>query len=994
MAAQLTFLFTDLEGSTHLWQRAPMAMQGALARHDAIMEAVIEEHNGRVVKSTGDGLLAVFESAVDGALAALSSQQAMAREAWPAETGPLKIRIGLHSGESQERGGDYFGTTVNTAARIMDLGHGGQILVSEVAALILRGHTPAGISLGDLGAYRLKGLAQPENVYQLCHPSIAQEFPPLGSSFIPKHNLPAEITPLVGREQEINALSGLLADPRISLVSIVAPGGTGKSHLAVELGWRMAKEFENGVYFVELAPINESDNIVPAVAEAVGYQFQQNGRGQKQQILDYLENKEMLLIMDNYEHLLDGGAAVVTEMLQSADGLKIVATSRFRLHLPGETLFTLHGLNLPDIGAEDAMQNAAVEMFQQSARHARPDFELTPENLADVVQICRLVQGMPLGILLAAAWVSVLSLKEISEEIQQGLDILEAEGSELPERQRSVRAVFEQAWSMMNEAEQDVFMKTAVFRGDFTRKAAQEVAGAGLRQLQSLVNKALLEHSVDQGRFLTHELLRQFAEEKLQRSGEEQQVRDSHSAAYLTFLAQQTEKLKGRQQLPALTEIEEDFDNIRAAWENAARNGDYGLIGRALEPMYLFCFLQSRLEDGKALFEKARQGLAPGVGAAPHPVWLALGIRFYSAAESQAALKEQLETSLSLARERGDELETAYCLQTLASLAHYVDQNPPQAVAYYEESAAIYRRLGEGYYLAQTLSKLGEAHQLMGQTELTLKYVHEAYELQRRIGDYIGESETLRALSMTAWQTGGFDETLEYQEKAYAIQLQTNYIVGQATSNLFLGSYKFWRREYEEGLNQLQLGLDQAIEVADFSTQAWCHATLSYCKCARGDYSGAREELELAEAITTDPFRQTGGGNPFLELVINVARFLLAAVEGNFGAAKRYLLQPLSLTLMTASQGLMTMMPALAAPVYHADGHPRKAAELLGLAFSQNVMTIPWLKDMALFIDLQSELQNQLGAREFEAAWERGQAMDLMDTTKQVLHYLETNPEG
>ncbi|MFN2123342.1 MAG: tetratricopeptide repeat protein, partial [Candidatus Promineifilaceae bacterium] len=300
----------------------------------------------------------------------------------------------------------------------------------------------------------------------------------------------------------------------------------------------------------------------------------------------------------------------------------------------------------------------------------------------------------------------------------------------------------------------------------------------------------------------------------------------------------------------------------------------------------------------------------------------------------------------------------------------------------------------EHYYLAQTLSKLGEAHQLLGQTELTLQYVREAYELQRRIGDYIGESETLRALSMTAWQTGSFDEMVEYQEKAYDIQLQTNYIVGQATSNLYLGDFKFFRGAYEEGLNQVQLGLDQAIEVADFSTQAWCHAFLSLCLCARGDYAGAREELGQAEAITTDPFRQTGGGNPFLALVINLAHCLLAAAEGNFGAAKSVLLQPLSLTLMTASQGFMTMMPALAAPVFHADGHPQKAAELLGRAFSQQVMTIPWLKDMALFIDLQSDLQKQLGAEEFAAAWERGQAMDLMDTTRQILHYLEANHAG
>jgi len=990
--AQLTFLFTDLENSTGLWQQAPAAMHDALARHDAITQAGVKDHNGHIVKTTGDGLHAAFESAVDGVLAAVSMQQAMAREVWPAETGPLKIRIGLHSGESRERAGDYYGSTVNTAARVMDLGHGGQVLLSEVTVLLLRGQGLDGITFSDLGVHQLKGLAQPERIYQLLHPDLVQEFPPLRSASIPKNNLPAELTPLVGRERELNALSELLVDSKNSLISIVAPGGTGKSHLALELGWRLVNDFENGVYFVELAPLNDGENIVPAVAEAIGYQFQQNGRGQKQQILDYLGNKEMLLFMDNYEHLLDGGQGIVTEMLRSAAGLKIVATSRERLHLPGETLYTLHGLSLPETAEEDAKQNAAVELFEQSARRARPNFQTTPENLPHIVQICQLVYGMPLGILLAAAWVSVLSTAEIAEEISQGVDVLEAEGSELPERQRSVRAVFEQAWSMMSEAEQNVFMKVSVFRGGFTADAGRKVAGAGLRQLQSLVNKALLERSASQGRFLTHELLRQFAAEKLHQSGDDQQVRDDHSVYYLTFLAQQLANLKGAEQLPTLKEIESDFKNIRAAWETAVRNKAYDLIDRALEAMYLFCFLQSRLEDGKSLFETARQGLAPEAGQAPHPVWLALGIRFYSAADSQL-VKERLQASLTQAKDRGDELEAAYCLNSLGTIAHYVDQDPPQAIAYYEECAAIYRQLGEKYYLAHTLSHLGEAHQLIGQTELTLKYVNEAYELQRQIGDYIGESETLRAISMTVWQSGSYVEARELQEEALVIQLQTNYAVGQATSNLYLGFFQYLQAHFEEGRAQMQLGLDQALEIADFSTQAWCYAMFSWFEAVRGDYAAAEENLARAERIATDPFRQTGGGNPFLQLIINLDRFLLDVASGNFEKAREYLLQPFHLGIMTASQPFMSMFPSLAALVIAHDGRLQRAAELLGSSFSKSALVNGWLEQYSPLINLQSELRERLGSDEFEDCWKRGEMLDPMTTAEEILKYLESNSE-
>jgi len=984
----LTFLFSDLVESTVLWEKYPKAMQAALSRHDDILKNSILQHGGKIVKSTGDGILSVFASPTEALLAAIAAQNSMQSEAWH-DTDPLMVRIGLHTGKAQYRQGDYYGSSVNRAARLMSIGHGGQILLSQATRELVKEDLPEGILVEDLGSHTLKGLIQPEQVYQILIPGLLIEFPPLKTIVDRLNNLPAQVTPFVGRESEIEALSKLILDPDLCLISLIAPGGMGKTRLALELGERMLNQFQNGVFFVELAPISDSGNILPAVGEALGYQFQQNGRSPKQQVLDYLKKKHLLLIMDNFEHLMDG-AEIVTEMLKSASDLKILVTSRKRLHQPGETLFTLPGLQLPNLElSEGASQFAAIELFQQTARRARTDFIITHENLPHVVQICWLVQGMPLGILLAAAWIAVLSTQEIITEIQQSLDILEAEGSELPERQRSIRAVFDYAWSMMNETEQAVFMKLAVFRGGFTREAAQKVAGAELRQLGSLLSNAFISRDVDQERYTIHELLRQYAEEKLHQTGQYRQTHQDHAHFYLNYLAAQTTDMKGAEQLSTLKRLQIEFKNIREAWDEAVEDRQYDLIGQSLEGMYLFCFLQSRLEDGKTLFDRARDSLAPEADQEPHPVWLALGVRFYRSEDSQSVLKERLENSLRAARNRDDLLEAAFCLHSLGTIAHYVDQNPPQAIEYYEARIAMYLQIGEKYYLAQTLSKLGEAYQLLGQTELTYKYVNEAYQLQREIGDRMGESETLRALGMTTYQIGDYDGSLDFLEKAFAIQLETNYVVGQATSHLFLGFFNFLRGDTDQGREVVKKGLAQALDVVDYSTQAWCFAMLAWFDCTLGDYASAAGNIQKAEAIETDPFRQTGAGNPFLELHINIARSLFAAGKGDDGNAKRYLLQPLNLAFMTSSQPYMTLGIAYAAILYAHDGRLEPSAELMSLALDQPLMAFGWEEHWVLLNQVRAELKAGLEPATFEAAWERGKALDLKAAVERILREIE-----
>jgi predicted ATPase/class 3 adenylate cyclase len=981
----LTFFFSDLVDSTTLWEKYPEAMGAALSRHDHLLKDAILQHKGRIIKSTGDGIHAVFISPKEAVLAAVSIQRSMQSESWE-NIAPLLVRIGLHTGNAQYREGDYYGNTVNRAARLMSIGHGGQVLLSKATRELVKDDLPKGIELQNLGSQSLKGLSLPEEVYQILIPGLLMEFPPLKSGISRLDNLPSQITPFVGREPEIDSLSKLLLDPDVSLVSVIAPGGMGKTRLAIELGSRLLKDFKNGVFFVELAPIKDSENIVLAVAEAIGYQFQQNGRSQRRQVLDYLENRQLLLIMDNFEHLING-AEIVAEMLRSAPRLRILVTSRQRLYQSGETLFPLHGLDLPDLNTEEeAPRYAAIQLFQQAARRARPDFELTPENLPEVIRICQQVQGMPLGILLAAPWVSVLSTREIAEEIKRGLDILEAEESDLPERLRSIRAVFDYSWSMMSQTEQEIFAKLAVFRGGFNREAGMEVVNAGLRNLGSLHSKALIVRDADQGRYSIHELLRQYAEEKLRQSGQYSQTRHEHTLFYLSFLAKQTADLKGSRQLPTLKLIEIDFKNIRESWDDAVDNRAFELIGKALEAMYLFCSLQSRLEDGKALFDRARLGLAPELNHNPHPVWLALGIRFYHAEDSQSILKERLERSLASARQRDDPMEEAFCLHTLGTIAHYVAQNPPQAIDFYKECVDIYHQVGEKYYLAQTLIKLGEAYQLIGQTQLTFEYVNEAYQLQREIGDQMGESETLRALGMTAFQAGYYDDYDGYIDRAFDIQIETNYLVGQASSNLYRGVTRFWEGKLVEGRALVQQGLDQALDVVDYSTQAWCYAILSMMDSAVGNYLEAKGELQKAQAIEIDPFRQTGAGNPFLQLHINYAQALLTSAKGDYENANRHMQQPLRLAFQTSSQPYMTLFTAWAVLFYAQDNQLESAAELLGLALEQPIKITGWLDHWVLLDQVRAELQAKLGKVAYLEALARGKSLELKVTLEKVLH--------
>ncbi len=384
------------------------------------------------------------------------------------------------------------------------------------------------------------------------------------------NNLPNQTTPFIGRQNELELLDGYLRDPSCRLLSVVAPGGMGKSRLVMALAEKhiINSQFKDGIYLVELAPLSDPANISSAIAEVLRYQFQADGRAHEQQILDYLRNRYILLVLDNFEHLLDA-AGLVTRILQAAPNVKILVTSRQRLGQPGETLFQLGGLDLPEsVTYEDSLEHSSVQLFLSSAGRAQPGFELTEANFEAVLQICRQVQGMPLGIMLAASWVLMLNPEEIASEIQQSLDFLADEVGEMPERQHSIRIVFNYAWENLTKHEQQVFKSLSVFRGGFSREAAQAVSAANLQTLLSLMNKALILRDADSGRFEIHELLRQYGYERLAEHQDAlNETMDQHARYFSAFTRQHVDRVwKGREQ-----QVLADIDNVRLGWQRAIK---------------------------------------------------------------------------------------------------------------------------------------------------------------------------------------------------------------------------------------------------------------------------------------------------------------------------------------------------------------------------------------------------------------------------------------
>jgi predicted ATPase/class 3 adenylate cyclase len=566
----VTFLFTDLEGSTRRWQEHPEAMKPALARHDEIVRHAIESRDGYVVKTTGDGFLAAFAVAHDAIDAAIAAQRALTDEPWP-EIGPLLARMGLHSGPAELREGDYHGTTLNRAARLMAAAHGGQIVASLATVALVHDE---GIELLDLGQHALRDLARPERVFQVVSRGLARDFPRLRSLDAFPGNLPAQLTSFVGRDVELAATAKSLETAR--LVTLTGVGGVGKTRLSLQVAAEVLPRFAHGAWFCELATAVDEESLMQVVMTTLGVAPLQ-GMTLEQSLLEFLRAKSQLLVLDNCEHLLDEVSRIAESILAASSDVRILASSREGLGIPGEQIVAVRSLPMPDPDRDfrAVLENASVQLFTERAAAVRSGFTLDAANAVAVVEICRRLDGIPLAIELAAARVSAMNPSDISAHLDERFRLLAGARRSGIERHQTLRATVDWSYSLLEPTEQAVFDRLGVFAGDFGAEAAQAVAtGAGIEPwdvidaLSGLVAKSMIniDDSADgEARYRMLETLRAYARERLDDLGASDQWRFRHAQHYAEVAEVLGPQLLSRDEFAARRRFRVELDNTRAA---------------------------------------------------------------------------------------------------------------------------------------------------------------------------------------------------------------------------------------------------------------------------------------------------------------------------------------------------------------------------------------------------------------------------------------------
>jgi predicted ATPase/class 3 adenylate cyclase len=844
----LTFVFTDLESSTRLWERFPEAMGSAVQRHDELLRQAVEGSGGRVVKVMGDGVMAVFLTAADGVRACLQAQQSLQDETWR-ETGPLRVRMGLHTGEAQVRGGDFFGPPVNRAARIMAAGHGGQVLLSEHAAELVSGRLPAGTGLRDLGEHRLKDLFQPEHIFQLVHSALASEFPPLATLSQRPNNLPTQASEFLGREAQLASIRDLLEADGVRLLTLTGPGGIGKTRLALQAAADQIDRFEDGVYLVDLATVREQDAVFEAIARAVGLA----GAGDEP-LLEVLKRKlgsrHLLLVVDNFEHVM-GAADGLAELLQRCSRLNVLVTSREALRVRGEHLLAVPALPEPE----------AVHLFVERAREARPDFAVTEESGPAVAEITARLDGLPLAIELAAARVKLFSPRELSDRLWSRLELPGRGPRDLPARQQTLRDTIEWSYQLLDDEERAVLRLFSVFSP--TRVEAVEAVVGQLDsmggidvvdRLTSLVDKSLLQGVEDGGpqRLSMLGTIREYAGERLDDEPQlASDARHAHATHFADLAQGRRDRLYGPEREDALAELELELGNLLTAWRYWVAAGDLEQLEKLLDGLWV-------LDDARGWYHGAVElsnDLLRVLSAAPSRPDQADEITLRtSLARGLLALRgyteeaeETFMSALALSQETGELPRRFSVLRSLATFHIYRGEFAKSAEIG-DELLALAEQQDDLGLQVEGQVVVGASVAFRGNVPTGLDHLERAIALfdpdRHQPGPLrLGPSSGVSAYTTSAfllWLVGSPDRAAERAARAVELANRLNHPFSLAYTLFHVGLLDFWRREF--GL--VQARMRSVLEVAeehDYST--WRALALALQGAAMAGLAQADEGL-------------------------------------------------------------------------------------------------------------------------------------------------------
>ena len=927
----VTFLFTDIEGSTRLWERHSDAMGDAVARHDALVRRAFETSGGRVFKSLGDSIYAAFESPIAAIAGALEAQRALTAEPWPLPQ-PLRVRMAVHAGECEQRDGDFFGRPLNRTARLLAIGHGGQVLVSDCVRELVEGELPERASLVPLGEHRLRDLALPERVYGLAHPELTSLFPPLrsaGRDDVP-HNLPTPTTSFVGREKEIGEVETVVGRSR--LVTLTGSGGCGKTRLALQAATELADGFADGVWFVELARLTDARLVPEAVATALGV-GEVAGEDRQKAISAFVRERSLLLILDNCEHVLDACGRLADALLRDGPNVKVLATSREALGLSGELVYRVPSLSLPEGEFEgDVLRFEAPRLFAERATFHRPDFVVDEGNAAALVALCRRLDGIPLAIELAAARVRALSIEQIDARLDDRFRLLTGGSRAALPRQQTLRALVDWSHSLLSDLERTALRRLGVFVGGWSLEAAEAVvAGADVETwevldlLASLVDKSLVQ--VDEGaetRYRLLETVRQYALEKLLAADDSAATRQTHLEFFLGLAEEAAPHLTGPNQDLWFARLKKEHDNLRAALE-WSRGLDRLRLSGAL---YWFWHVQKFNGEGlRRLVEALDEPAAATPSAALGKLLLGAGTLSYWLEDGRQ--EAFFERGLRVAREIGDRNLEGRILGNLGAIAVEL-RNFEAARAFCGQALAIHQQLDLPARMAHQHCTLGFVEREQGNAPAARASLEKALDRSRVSGHRYLEAYTLMAAGTVAV---AYDQPDAPELLSAALAIAESADIGPiaAASYAWLAEYRRLAGQIEEA--ERLIGLAQKAAPDRDRILYEVYLILVRIRLSKGE---------------TDPARHA--------VTMLLARAQRQAVPAD---------------------GLEA-----AAAVFWALGHPKSAAVALGAA--QAFRTTYGMPLAPVYVDAQRSLEGLIGATlaEPDRLYARGASMTPADAVQ------------
>ncbi len=1001
----VTFLFTDIEGSTRLSQEYPDTIQFALEKHHSILQDAINSNHGFVFLTVGDAICCAFENTDDAVRSAVEIQTNLANEKW--DDAEIRIRIGIHSGKAEWNGKDYMGyITLARAARVMSAAYGGQIIISNDAYTLLDSpirsedsqitnnasenlersnfKVEKKIWFRDLGERRLKDVNVPIRLYQVSSTGLREDFPPLNTLDARPNNLPVQLTSFIGREKEMKQLKDDLKLNR--LVTLTSAGGSGKTRLALQTAADVIDEFENGVWFVDLAAVNDPALLIATLNEALGIK-EESKRTTEETLVDFLREKEILILLDNCEQLIHACSELAERLLSSCPKLKIIATSREALNCRGETTYRIPPLTIPDPHSNSTPEQLAkfesIRLFIERALAVNPSFKVNDENASALAEVCSRLDGIPLAIELAAARTKILTVEKISEKLDDRFRLLTGGKRTALPRQQTLRALIDWSYDLLTEEEKLFWSRLSVLSGGWTLEAAEDICSDEmihkdeiLDLLSQLIEKSVIIYDESTERYRILESIKQYGIEKLS-------DRNGMFLRHLNYFLELSEKaepeLRSENAKFWLDMIEADHSNFIAAIDWSLNNMNTEKGARAAAALGYYWSIIGNYSTGIRIVENILQSSESLTKTLEGKVLFWIGSFKWSQGDYELA-KKYSEESLAIRKEIGDNYEIAFSMNNLGNISYH-QADYERAKKYYEESLAIRKEIVDKKGMAVSMNNLGNIAYIQGDYEQVKEYFEESFAIRKEIGDKIGMATTMNKLSNLSFLKGDYEQAKKYSEEGLTMSKEIGDKKAIAISMNNLGNLCDVQGDFEQAEKYCKESLAIKKEIGDKRGIAASMQNLGYISLHKGHYEQAEKYHKESLAIRNEIGDKRGAAESISNLGI------IKCFEADYKQAKKYHKESLAIYKTIGDKnGIAECMNNLG-NIFFNQGDYGLAAKLLSASerILESIVSVFDKNDQAKKDEYVAKLHEQLSDEDFNKYWEEGKNLTLEEAVELAL---------